>query len=684
MVKFFSKCLGASILLASTAAANGVSSSDDSSNGCNHRVLTYPEVIDVDDLSAANKSLTLALEWMEIDPGFGDFHGYEAGYATDMICGSTPFRTRALGGSVPGPTLKVSPGTSMRIKFRNKLTYQPTSHSSRIVIATNGALEGEKPSYATTTELDLTRLNMFNDPDVSNLHFHGLHVSSVVPSNDMTLEVLPHEEYDYVIEIPEDHEPGLHWVHPLHHGSSTLQLAGGAALALIVKDPNEETSGTDTVTTDTNSTTSLWLPAEIREATERVLIFQDWDINEAINTANRAGDMLLMESFSKITGGESIGKQFFTVNGKYQPIMEIQVGKWERMRILYAGWQNLPLQLGITPEGNGAGCEFYLLAKDGIYLSDYPRGPMMSTYGKDLPIPPGGRADFMVRCNNPRGITRFEALSRRNILTINCVDEGSGVGDYDSDDDANLNTTLTPLERDAASSAALVQRSTAPLTPWSKTSSDLPGYLQPVDGLVASDECSCETKFEEAGRGSVTINKKSYRPGNHFMHTTYLGAVVERSLKGTAENSYHQHVYPFQLIDFPNNNVFSEKSNDDYFRIGDWHDTYMDPNQIDGPVLIRYRTTDIPGTIMVHCSTMCYLDMGCLQKEYVRNVREGRRCTCNIFDSIIGDGIIDDIEHSKVIGAVDVSSSRPGLLLGVTHLVPVLVAAAGVLLGIGV
>jgi len=652
MVQFFSICLGTSMLLAFTTAA-------DSSIGCNNRVLPYPEVVDMDDLSAAGNSLILDLEWLEINPGFGDYQGYVADNATAPVCGSTSFTTRALGGSVPGPTLTVSPGTTMRVKLRNKLTYQPGSYSSRVVLAANGAVQGEELSYVTTTELDSSRRNKFNDPDVANLHFHGLHVSGVLPSDDTTLEVLPQEEYEYVIEIPEDHEPGLHWVHPHHHGSSTLQLVGGAALALIVKDPAEE-----------GDSTGL-LPMEVREATEHVLVFQDWDINEALQTARHAGDALLMKSFSQIEGGESIGQRFVTVNGKYQPITDISAGKWERWRILYAGWQDLPLQFGIMSEENGAGCEFYLLAKDGIYLSDYPRGPMMSTGGKSMPIPPGGRADFMVRCNKAGGTTRFEALSRRNVLIVNCVE----------DDDANSTTPASlDVEEDAAPVGALVQRSATPLTPWRKTSSDLPDYLQAVDKVAASDGCTCETVFNGYDDTS-RVNGRTYRPGNNFMHTTYLGAVVERSLKGMDEHSYHQHVYPYQLIDFPYQD--SNKGNE-FFKIGDWHDTYLDQDQKGGPVTIRYKTTDIPGKIMVHCHNTLHADSGMMQKEYVRNVEEGSRCQCEIFDSITGEGIVDDIDNPKVIGAISAvedSSGIRGALLGFAQFMPVLLAA-GALLGV--
>lgn len=641
MVQSFSKCLGVSLFLACYVAADE----------CISRRLAYPKVVDIDELSAANEILTLDLEWLEVNPGFGDQDGYEND-ASELVCSSTPFMTRALGGSVPGPTITVSPGTSMRIKFKNKLTYQPESQSSRVVIqnvvGANGTNTNPVKEYTFTTELDLSRLNKFNDPDVANLHFHGLHVPGVLPSDDTTLEVLPQEEYEYVVDIPEDHEPGLHWVHPHHHGSSTLQLVGGAALALIVKDPEGS------------------LPAEIDEAPERLLVFQDWDIHEALWAARRADDKLITESFSGIKGGESIGQRFVTVNGQYQPITEITVGQWERWRFLYAGWQDLPLDFGAATGENAADCEFYLLAKDGIYISDYPRGPMLSAGGKSLPIPPGGRADFMVRCNNAGATSRFEALGRPNILTVNCVEDNS--------------SNSEPEEDAEVDSASQVQRSATVLTPWSKTSSNLPDYLQSVMDAPVSEGCKCGVKFDGYDDTS-RVNGKIYRPGNNFMHTTYLGAIVERSLKGTKEHSYHQHVYPFQLIEFP-----KEDGNEDneYFKIGDWHDTYLDNDQSWGEVDIRYKTTDIAGKIMVHCHNSLHADNGMIQKEYVRNVTEGSQCQCDIFGPIDGPGIIDEISTPKVIGAIDVSSARSGVLLGFVQLLPVVVAGvAGTLLGIG-
>mmetsp|Transcript_8444 Transcript_8444/g.20198 ORF Transcript_8444/g.20198 Transcript_8444/m.20198 type:complete len:687 (-) Transcript_8444:219-2279(-) len=639
------------VFVSSTATA-------DSGDCGNNRELTYPKIVDVDEephttTNNNTRGVTLDLEWLEINPGFGDSDGYDA--EASGCSGTIPFFTRALGGSVPGPTIKVSPGTTLRVRFRNRLTYQPESRSSRVVLAV--AEEGQTSSYRFTGELDPTRLNKFNDPDVGNLHFHGCHVPGELPSDDTSLEVFPGEEYEYFVEFPKDHEPGLHWIHPHHHGSSTLHLAGGAALAIIVKDPRDDVDdGGD----DEDRPAVLLLPTEVRDATERVMVFQDWNVPETLQAARHAGDLLLGQNFSRIEGGDSIGQRFVTVNGKYQPVASIPVGKWERWRFLYAGWQDLPLNFGVSDEGedsdndndSGADCEFYLLAKDGIYLSDYPRGPMIYPGSSKIPIPAGGRADFMVRCNAVGGTTRFEALGRRNVLVLNCVEAEDGGGDENQN--AAVNNT-----------APAVPRSPDPPTRWIRSNDDRPDYLQPVDGdVLPTPGCSCGTEFDGYDDTS-RVNEQIYRPGNRFMHTTYLGAVVERKLMGMHTHSYHQHVYPYQLIDFPSEGNGNDNDNSgEYFKVGDWHDTYLDKKQKGGPVTIRYRTTDVPGKIMVHCHNSLHSDTGMIQKEYVRNVTDGSNsdggfCLCDYFEAIGGPGIVGDVGGATSDSSSS-ASNRPG------------------------
>ena len=60
--------------------------------------------------------------------------------------------------TIPGPTMRVTPGTKYILKFHNKLPYEPMS----------------------------TEHNVFKDPNVSNLHTHGLHISGESPGDDVT------------------------------------------------------------------------------------------------------------------------------------------------------------------------------------------------------------------------------------------------------------------------------------------------------------------------------------------------------------------------------------------------------------------------------------------------------------------------------------------------------------------
>ena len=267
-MSFFSLCVTLIIVTlfvlftsAAVAAVSGAeivsntstTTNDDSSSSYTYnRELTYPEIWDVDELQLEepNKIITLDLDWLEINPGFRDDENenenkndanssssFSSSTTTTTTTTGTPFVTRALGGSVPGPTIKVSPGTTVKIKFRNKLTYQPESRSSRrFDIVDIDSSDSSSSSSSSSSYYDLSRLNKFNDPDTANLHCHGCHISSVLPSDDTTIQLGPNTEYDYEFTFPLDHSPGMYWLHPHHHGSSTIHLVGGAALAIIVKD----------------------------------------------------------------------------------------------------------------------------------------------------------------------------------------------------------------------------------------------------------------------------------------------------------------------------------------------------------------------------------------------------------------------------------------------------------------
>ena len=139
----------------------------------------------------------------------------EYGQATFTINGET-LTTRAYrqaGGTytLPGPTIRMSPGNKYVLRFHNTL-----------------------PHTAASTEH-----NVFKDPDVTNLHTHGVHISGETPGDDVTRFFEGQRGGDYVYDIPADHMGGTYWYHAHHHGSTFLQVSSGAFGQMLIADDND-------------------------------------------------------------------------------------------------------------------------------------------------------------------------------------------------------------------------------------------------------------------------------------------------------------------------------------------------------------------------------------------------------------------------------------------------------------
>ena len=118
--------------------------------------------------------------------------------------------------SIPGPTLIMYNGTSFTLTVTNSMTG--------------------------SDEICETCHNQPKDPDITNLHTHGLHVSG--DEDDPFIYILPNNNYynTYNVEILSTHYPGTHWYHSHWHGSVTYQLSTGAFGALIVKNDQQDNS----------------------------------------------------------------------------------------------------------------------------------------------------------------------------------------------------------------------------------------------------------------------------------------------------------------------------------------------------------------------------------------------------------------------------------------------------------
>ena len=211
---------------------------------------------------------------------------------------------RAYEGSIPGPTLRVQPGDTLRLTLHNNL---PPNRDPAL-------LDGDLPHHFNTT----------------NIHVHGLHVSPEGISDNIFRSMEPGQAYEIEIAIPADHPRGTYWYHPHHHGSADVQITSGMAGALLVGDDFADVP-------------------EIAAATERVLI-----LNEVLFDYLRG-----IESYDTVWP-EAVPR-FLSVNGQREPILRLRPGEVQRWRIVHAGHED-DLRLALQSH------VLHAIAYDGISL----------------------------------------------------------------------------------------------------------------------------------------------------------------------------------------------------------------------------------------------------------------------------------------------------------------------------
>eukprot|EP00435_Cladocopium_sp_Y103_P029948 s1734_g7.t1 len=274
-------------------------------------------------------------------------------------------------------------------------------------------------------------------------------------------------------------------------------------------------------------------PAQVEAAPEVLMVVMQIDLEMMQRMASRARDSWFQLSDRSLQT---------LVNGEVAPSISVAAGEWTRFRVIYAGWLAEALNFNV-------GCEMVLLAKDGIYIPDFPR----SLTGA-APIPAGGRADLMLRCAEANA-------------------------EYPVTWGGNTIATVTTGE----------MKSTVDLESWSPS---YPSYLEDLRSSEVSPNCSCETRLDRD-----EINGHLFEE-DLVLHQSFLGAVVERSVRAR-DHPYHQHVYPFQVVSgFETSDqggrgrggqTGASDAAANYAMPGDWHDT------IAGNGIVRYRPSRFAG-----------------------------------------------------------------------------------------
>ena len=167
--------------------------------------------------------------------------------------------------SLPAPTLVAAPGDTLNIKLKNS-TKLPT-----------------------------------------NLHTHGLHVSPAGNSDNPLVKIMPGESFQYSIKIPKNQTSGTFWYHPHHHEFTALQLLGGLAGAIIIKDKIDAQPAFTT-------------------STDRILMFADPRIGRNENVLSTS----MMDSMHGRSG------PYVLINGTLNPQISATGSRAERWRLINA------------------------------------------------------------------------------------------------------------------------------------------------------------------------------------------------------------------------------------------------------------------------------------------------------------------------------------------------------------
>ena len=243
------------------------------------------------------------------------------------------------------PVIRANPGEDIRLTYTNAMSTHSQEHC-----------------------VDGPCMNM------TNLHFHGLHVSPDAPQDDViTMMAMPGQSLHYIVNIPLDQAPGLYWYHTHPHGESYQQDLDGMSGAIVI-DGMER-----------------YVP-EVQHMRERILVLRDRVLED--NDPASAELRRSVEIPAKGCGASTdLPKRIFTINGALRPQIVIAPGERQFWRIVNAS-PDLYADLEVDME------KLEIVALDGMPLSFHDPKRRVELRDHVL-VPPAGRVEAIVTGPKP-------------------------------------------------------------------------------------------------------------------------------------------------------------------------------------------------------------------------------------------------------------------------------------------
>ena len=205
--------------------------------------------------------------------------------ATHPVTGKSEFR---YGDNNTSPVIRVEPGTVLNVEYKNELAPQ-------------------------------SKEDCFGHPcmQMTNLHFHGLHVSPNAPQDDvLDMMASPGETLHYSVQVPPQQPPGLYWYHTHSHGESYVQDLDGMSGAIGVEGIER------------------YVP-EVLNTRERILVLRDLVLPTDAAQRKRVMESVSMQTTQCGSAPEK-PERAFTVNGSLRPQIDIAPRERQFWRIVNA------------------------------------------------------------------------------------------------------------------------------------------------------------------------------------------------------------------------------------------------------------------------------------------------------------------------------------------------------------
>jgi len=394
--------------------------------------------------------------------------------------------------------------------------------------------------------------------NMSNLHFHGLHVSPERPQDDvLTMMAMPGETLEYKVVVPSYSPPGLYWYHTHPHGESARQDLDGMSGAIVVE-------GID-----------RYYP-ELRHMRERVIILRDHDIEHS-DTAIREQVVRRVEIPSSNCGmaTEQIPERVFTANGEIRPQIPIDPGERQFWRIVNASPDRYAdLQL--------SGEQLEIVALDGMPLSYHSQHRPTRKVDHVL-VPPAGRVEIIVVGPSSGSLAT---------LSTRCVDTGAD-GDPNP---AMIIADVGPAHRDSP-------MRTLPSTAGPAVYKEL--SRQEIQKLEVSKPDFTVTFTEN--KSGFYINGRKFSMDDQPMLRMRVGSLQHWRIVNSTKEAHPFHIHQIHFLAYAENGVHSNSP--------EWLDTVNVPYG-NGSVDLIMDFTDplIRGMSLFHCHLLSHEDKGMMAK----------------------------------------------------------------------